>query len=114
MFGGERDTTTVFGSTIERADEGRTPNDEEHNEKVFTAEAQIGFSDEKELGPWAARKAYPYAVMWSLVMASCVIMEGYDTALLGSFFAYRTGKPPLSLSFPRPCLWLASRLTVAD
>lgn len=77
------------------AEENRGPgdltNDEKQNVKVLTAEAQVGFADEKELGPWAALKAYPYAVLWSLVMGACVIMEGYDTALLGNFFAYRMG-----------------------
>ena len=64
-------------------------NDEKQNVKILTAEAEVGFAEERELGPLAALKAYPYAVLWSLVMATCVIMEGYDTALLGNFFAYR-------------------------
>lgn len=57
--------------------------------KVLEADAAIGFAVEKELGPWEAAKAYPSAILWAFVMAACVIMEGYDTALLGSFFAYR-------------------------
>ncbi|KAL7966117.1 sugar transporter domain-containing protein [Trichoderma sp. SZMC 28014] len=56
--------------------------------KVLEADAAIGFAVEKELGPWEAAKAYPSAILWAFVMAACVIMEGYDTALLGSFFAY--------------------------
>ncbi|KAK9427007.1 general substrate transporter [Lipomyces doorenjongii] len=28
------------------------------------------------------------AIIWSLVISMCVIMEGYDTALIGNFFAY--------------------------
>jgi hypothetical protein len=59
------------------------------SDKVLEADAAIGFAVEKELGPWEAAKAYPNAILWALVMAACVIMEGYDTALLGSFFAYR-------------------------
>lgn len=57
--------------------------------KALVADAAIGFAIEKELGPWEAAKAYPNAILWAFVMAACVIMEGYDTALLGSFFAYR-------------------------
>jgi SP family general alpha glucoside:H+ symporter-like MFS transporter len=71
---------------------------EEHSEKVLIAEAQVGFADEKELGPRAALKTYSNAVLWSLVFAACVIMEGYDTALLGSFYAYRIGTAPLWMS----------------
>jgi MFS transporter, SP family, general alpha glucoside:H+ symporter len=61
------------------------PADEVSDEKVLIAEAAAGFANERELGPLAALKAYPWAIVWSLVMALCVIMEGYDTALLGSF-----------------------------
>ncbi|KAJ5625616.1 hypothetical protein N7510_001925 [Penicillium lagena] len=67
------------------------------NEKVLATEAQIGFVDEKELGALGALKAYPYAVLWCLVMAACVIMEGYDTILLGNFFAY----PAFQIKFGR-------------
>jgi SP family general alpha glucoside:H+ symporter-like MFS transporter len=74
----------------EQTGSGDNPSsDEKPSEKVLVAEAQVGFADEKELGPWAALKVYRPAVMWAFVMATCVIMEGYDTALLGSFFAYR-------------------------
>jgi hypothetical protein len=64
--------------------------DEVINEKQLIAEAAAGFETEKELGPWEAVKAYPQAIGWALVMALCVIMEGYDTSLLGNFYAYRT------------------------
>jgi MFS transporter, SP family, general alpha glucoside:H+ symporter len=71
---------------------------EVRSEKVLIAEAQVGFADEKELGSWAALQTYSNAVLWSLVFAACVIMEGYDTALLGSFYAYRMSIAPLWMS----------------
>lgn len=67
----------------------RHADDDVRDEKVLVTAAAAGFANEKELGPLAALRAYPWAVVWSIVMALCVIMEGYDTALLGSFFAYR-------------------------
>lgn len=67
----------------------RTWRDEKWDGKALQEEAAEVFIDEKELGPMEALKAYPMAVVWSLVMATCVIMEGYDTNLLGNFFAYR-------------------------
>ena len=33
-------------------------------------------------------KTYPNAVAWSVVLSSSIIMEGYDTNLLGSFFVF--------------------------
>lgn len=57
--------------------------------KPLQEEAQEVFVDEKELGPREAIAAYPHAIGWALVFATCVIMEGYDTNLMGNFFAYR-------------------------
>lgn len=67
----------------------RSWRDEKWDGKALQQEAAEVFVDEKELGPREALKAYPMAVVWSLVMATCVIMEGYDTNLMGNFFAYR-------------------------
>ncbi|KAL1880543.1 hypothetical protein VTK73DRAFT_5556 [Phialemonium thermophilum] len=33
-------------------------------------------------------KLYPKAVAWSAVVSLCIIMEGYDTALMGSLFGF--------------------------
>lgn len=35
-----------------------------------------------------ALRKYPWAVFWSLVVSMSVIMEGYDTILIGSLYAY--------------------------
>ena len=67
----------------------RSWRDEKWGNKALQTEAAEVFVDEKELGPLAALQAYPKAVLWSLVMSTCVIMEGYDTNLIGNFFAYR-------------------------
>ena len=34
------------------------------------------------------------AVFWAFVVSMCVIMEGYDTNLLGNFYAYRSLPSP--------------------
>ncbi|KAM0258956.1 hypothetical protein ACHAQJ_003612 [Trichoderma viride] len=79
----------VIESRRERNKRFQAPqNESEPNEKILIADAAVGFAVEKGLGPWESVKVYPQAILWALVMAVCVIMEGYDTALLGSFFAY--------------------------
>lgn len=45
---------------------------------------------EHELTVKQALKWYPAAVAWCLVISTCVIMEGYDMALLGNLYAYPT------------------------
>jgi SP family general alpha glucoside:H+ symporter-like MFS transporter len=37
--------------------------------------------DEHELGVWEAIKAYKPALIWSLIMSTTVIMEGYDSEI---------------------------------
>lgn len=83
----------VEGRTIHYEDNGnfdRSWRDEQWGQKSLSSEAHDVHMDEKELGPAAAIKAFPRAIMWSLVFSTCVIMEGYDTNLLGNFYAYRT------------------------
>jgi len=33
-------------------------------------------------------KAYPKAIGWSILLSAAVVMEGYDTVLIGSFLAF--------------------------
>ncbi|TQN66082.1 Maltose permease MAL31 [Colletotrichum shisoi] len=49
---------------------------------------QDAIDAERSLTPREAIRAYPMAVFWSLVVSLCVIMEGYDTILISSFFAH--------------------------
>ncbi|KAJ5624645.1 hypothetical protein N7510_000954 [Penicillium lagena] len=45
---------------------------------------------EHHLTNWDAFKLFPKAVAFSFILSLAIIMEGYDTALLGSFYAYPT------------------------
>lgn len=42
---------------------------------------------EKEMSIRAAIKAYPKAIAFSMIVSLCLIMEGYDTALVDAFFS---------------------------
>jgi SP family general alpha glucoside:H+ symporter-like MFS transporter len=52
--------------------------------------AKDGADLEHHLSPWQAVKAYPMAIFWAVLVSMCVIMEGYDTILIGNFYAYPT------------------------
>ena len=54
------------------------------------SEAQAANVHEHSLSVRQALKAYPWAVAWSLVISMSIIMEGYDTILIGSLYAYPT------------------------
>lgn len=73
-----------FDATLAEAGKNATLSDSALNQAALEHSA-----DEHELSVRDAIKAYPMAIVWALVSATCVIMEGYDTNLLSNFFAYR-------------------------
>ena len=64
------------------------------SEKLQGAQLNLAAKDgadvEHHLSPWAAVKAYPMAIFWAVLVSMTVIMEGYDTILIGNFYAYPT------------------------
>jgi MFS transporter, SP family, general alpha glucoside:H+ symporter len=66
----------------------RTWREEQWGDKKLSVAAQDITQEEKEMTIMQALKIYKKAVLWSLVISTCVIMEGYDTNLMGNFFAY--------------------------
>ncbi|WDK14632.1 sugar porter family MFS transporter [Colletotrichum graminicola] len=61
-----------------------------HTRGLHEAEGWIqdAINAERSLTRREAIRAYPMAIFWSLVVSLCVIMEGYDTILISSFFAH--------------------------
>ncbi|KIN03386.1 hypothetical protein OIDMADRAFT_118647 [Oidiodendron maius Zn] len=51
------------------------------------ADAQDAIAQEHDLSFSQALKLYPKGVLWSIVMSTAVVMEGYDTKLIGTLFA---------------------------
>ena len=49
--------------------------------------AQDANAFEHDLTFFQALKLYPTGVIWSIVMSTAVIMEGYDTKLIGTLYA---------------------------
>jgi SP family general alpha glucoside:H+ symporter-like MFS transporter len=59
--------------------------EEVSSSEIHLQDAKDGTMADHNLSPWQAVKAYPMAIFWSLVVSCCVIMEGYDTILIGKF-----------------------------
>ncbi|OQE36880.1 hypothetical protein PENCOP_c011G01504 [Penicillium coprophilum] len=51
-------------------------------------EAKQASDDEHSQTLMQALRENRKAVMWSVLISACIIMEGYDTILMGNFFAY--------------------------
>jgi len=58
----------------EEADGAHEPTSKE------TAPRRVG----DDLSIWECVRAYSPAIFWSLIVSTCVIMEGYDTVLIGN------------------------------
>ena len=56
----------------------------------LTEYAKTGAEVEHQMPPWQAVKTYPMAIFWAVLVSMCVVMEGYDSNLIGNFFAYPT------------------------
>ena len=56
----------------------------------LNSEAHRGTEYERNMTLWQAIRMYPKASAFSMIFSLSLIMEGYDTSLLGSFFGYPT------------------------
>ena len=59
------------------------------DEKVEFGEAQVATTKEHNLTLSQALRAYPKAIMWSILLSSAVVMEGYDTILVSANVPHR-------------------------
>ena len=62
--------------------------------------AREGALLEHQLSPWQAVKAYPMAIFWAVLVSMCVVMEGYDTILIGNFYAFPAFAKKYGTYFP--------------
>ena len=50
--------------------------------------AQAATTKEHQMSLWQGLKLYPKAIMWSVILSTAIVMEGYDVVLMGSFYAH--------------------------
>lgn len=50
-------------------------------------DAEVADTMQKNMSIREAVRKYPKAIAYSMILSLCIIMEGYDTSLIGSFFA---------------------------
>lgn len=66
----------------------RSWRDEQWGNRKLTTAAEDTAHNEKTMTTWQAVRANPSAIAWSLAISTCVIMEGYDTNLLGTHYHF--------------------------
>lgn len=50
--------------------------------------ARAATEKEHRMSLWQGIKTYPKAVGWSLLISTCIAMEGYDISLVNNFYAF--------------------------
>lgn len=55
-------------------------------DKVLDHDARLATAAEHSLTFWQALKTYRKAAFWSILVSTSIIMEGYDTTLIGLLF----------------------------
>jgi MFS transporter, SP family, general alpha glucoside:H+ symporter len=58
------------------------------NFAALSAEARDATDKEHRMGFLKAIKLYPKAAGWSILLSTSIVMEGYDTLLLGNLYAF--------------------------
>ncbi|KAE8453309.1 hypothetical protein EG329_011376 [Mollisiaceae sp. DMI_Dod_QoI] len=76
------------------------------------AEAQTATIKEHQMSLWQGIRVYHKAAGWSILLSTTTIMEGYDNALIGSFYAFpafqkKYGQPLADGSYGLTAPWQA-------
>ena len=75
-------TASIEEQSSDQSHEHETKYTGDQGTRVITEEARIATAKEHGLTVRQGLKAYPKAIMWSILLSSAVIMEGYDTILV--------------------------------
>ncbi|KAI1339927.1 sugar transporter-domain-containing protein [Xylariaceae sp. FL0016] len=67
---------------------------------TLVTEANAANERERDMKLREAFKIYPKAIGWSMLLSSCLIMEGYGTAVVGSYLAYPAFKDNFGIKAP--------------
>ncbi len=60
---------------------------------------------EHKMSLWQGLKLYPKAVGWSMLISTCIVMEGYDLCLLSNFCEYLSIRPGRCWGVGRGAAW---------
>ncbi|PHH76992.1 hypothetical protein CDD80_1014 [Ophiocordyceps camponoti-rufipedis] len=74
--------------------------------------ARAAASKERSMTLLQGLRLYPKAVAWSLLISTCIVMEGYDISLVNNFYAFpqfkrKYGEPLKDGTYEIPAAWQA-------
>ncbi|KAI1136260.1 putative MFS alpha-glucoside transporter [Hypoxylon sp. FL0543] len=63
-------------------------NEEHENLSDIIRNAKLATEKEHKMTLWQGLKLYPKAIAWSVLISTCIAMEGYDISLVNNFYAF--------------------------
>lgn len=54
----------------------------------LVSNAKKATENEHNMNVWDCVRLYPKAIAWSIIISTCIVMEGYDVSLLSNFYAF--------------------------
>ncbi|GFZ49522.1 hypothetical protein JCM24511_07642 [Saitozyma sp. JCM 24511] len=82
------------GGQVLAVDHSHLANKIENYEQVLQ-DAAAADRQEHKMGGWETFKAYRKAAFWSAILSTCLVMEGFDLVVIGSFY----GQPAFQQRF---------------
>lgn len=71
------------GTRVDDNGQGNSVLPNAHHDVI--ANARSAAAKEQRMTLWQGLKLYPKAVCWSLLISTCIVMEGYDISLVNNF-----------------------------
>jgi hypothetical protein len=102
-------STPAHDDRIDNAEKQQTTLEHaEFTGKTLNEDARMATQTEHTMPLWQGIKTYRKAVFWSVIVSSSIIMEGYDTTLIGSFYGYPAFREKFGTWNPGPAGWQLS------
>ncbi|KAI1618228.1 MFS transporter [Exophiala viscosa] len=79
-------STGPMANPLHFPEKDRLPHDRVMDDMVLNASRAT--EKEHKMSLWQGIKLYPKAVAWSILISTCICMEGYDVCLLSNFYAF--------------------------
>ncbi|KAI0846993.1 sugar transporter [Daldinia vernicosa] len=65
-----------------------TPKEEHGTMSDVIRNARLASEKEHNMTLWQGLRLYPKAIAWSVLISTCIVMEGYDISLVNNFYAF--------------------------
>ena len=89
QVGASLEVAVFVDEVVEKAPSPAAGLTEEHETmRDVIRNAKLATEKEHKMTLWQGLKLYPKAIGWSILISTCIAMEGYDISLVNNFYAF--------------------------